>query len=58
MKLADYLSPTARVVQEPNSNAVSKIKRRDHARKLFGSLEKAWVPSLKRIKVDAFMTLK
>ena len=44
--------------QEPSFTDVSKIKRRKHARKLFGAIEQAWVPSLKRIKADAFDTLK
>ena len=46
------------VEREPSFNDVSKIKRRKHARKLFGAIEQAWVPSLKRIKADAFDTLK
>ena len=45
--------------QEPSFNDVSsKIKQRQHARKLFGAIDKAWVPSLKRIKADAFDSLK
>ena len=68
MKLADYMSPAAGSTpkittsfgmnEPPNLKAVSKIKRREHARKLFGAIEQAWVPSLKRIKADAFGTLK
>ena len=46
------------VEQEPSFNDVSKIKRRKQARKLFGAIEQAWIPSLKRIKADAFEVLK
>ena len=39
-------------------NAVSKIKRREFARKLYTALEQSWVPSLQRVKAEALSAIK
>ena len=71
MRLADYLSPSAAANEkalfprrasaqstETGMNAVSKIKRREFARKLYAALEQSWVPTLQRVKAEALSAIK